>query len=199
MRINITNSDDIGYTLYNSKASLLVRGISRAADFCVKSKMFNLLTLGYVHTFIHELGHAISYQLLTGGEATINLSTRNCYGSTSYKEGPRSTSAAENTWIDLSGCLADIVFSAIIIIGIFALTYFVSMPQNWSIALRVIVCVPCAFWIIGELLYAAISGYQVDEGDFGKIASRGWLHLLLAFTLLLGVCAATIFGVVFLY
>jgi hypothetical protein len=198
MHINFTHDSKI-YSWYRQTDSCAVRAMGKMADGCLKSKVLNILTLGLMHTFIHELGHALSHHLLTSGEATINLSTSSCYGSTTLHPGRRSPSSAGQTWIELSGPLADILFSAIVIVGIFALTHYVPMSQALSISLRVIIGAPSAFWIMGELFYSAVSAWNVDNGDFGKIANKGWSHLILAVALLVGICALAALGMAMLW
>jgi hypothetical protein len=86
----------------------------------------------------------------------------------------------------------------VLIVGIFTLTHFVPIPQAASLGLRIAIAGPAAFWILGELFYAAVSAYKMDHGDFGKIANRGWIHLIFSIVLLLGICAAAAIGVAFL-
>jgi hypothetical protein len=197
MYLSITHRDDIGYS-FDKGCTGIAAGIGKVADFCLRSKIFSLLTLGHLHTLIHELGHAVAHRVVTGGEAIIELTTASCYGQTILKPGPRPPSQMGETWIDLSGPLADILFSAVLIVGIFALTHFVPMPQAASLGLRIAIAAPAAFWILGELFYAAVSAAKMDHGDFGKIANRGWAHLIFSIAFLLSICAAAAVGVAFL-
>lgn len=195
MHINITDKIPFEYSYYNPDENCLMCTAGGAADCLLRSKIFSLLTLGHLHTFVHELGHAIAHRVLTGGEATINLSTSSCLGSTTYHQGTRPLTPIGATWIDLSGPLADIIFSVVLIIGIFAITHYVPMSQGLSLGLRIGIGAPAAFWIIGEFLYASVSACRGDNGDFGKIFSRGWSHLLISIAILVSICALCALGV----
>lgn len=61
MHINISNNEAEGYSLYNPQDNFLVRGAGWVGDTILKSKIFNVLTLGSAHTLVHELGHAVAY------------------------------------------------------------------------------------------------------------------------------------------
>lgn len=197
MYFNITNESD-EYFLYDPQDNCFMRGVETAADFCLKSRIFSVLTLGHLHTLVHEMGHAVAHSILTGGAATINLSTKNCYGSTTFHSGPRPLSSAGATWIDLSGPLADIIFSVVLIIGIFALTHYVSMPQAVSLGLRIAISAPAVLWIVGEFFYAGLSASRRDEGDFGKIVNRGVAHFVIAIAILISICALCALGIALL-
>lgn len=164
----------------------------------MRSKIFSVLTLGHLHTFIHEFGHAATYELLSGGKATINLSTKSCYGSTTFEQSKRQLPGVAQTYIDLAGPLADVIFSAVLIVGIFALTHYVPMPIELSWSLRAVVCIPAAIWIGGEFLYAAVSITNNDNGDFGNIAKRGIGHLLVSLAVLITIRALCALGTYFL-
>lgn len=199
IKVSITN-EKIGYPLYDPDDNNCVRKVTgRVADFCLTNKVFNVLTLGYVHAFIHELGHAVAYRVLSGGSATINLTTASCYGSyTRHDDAKRPLSSVGATWVDLSGPLANIIFSVVLIVGIFAITYYAPMSPTLSLILRIGIAAPAAFWIMGEFFYAAVSISKQDSGDFGKIASRGWAHLLVALAILVAICAIGVIGAVML-
>ena len=181
MNITITDAPNIGYNLYDPSACLPIRALGYVADSCCNSRIFSLLTLGHLHTLVHELGHAVAYRIITGGDATIQLSTKSCYGSTLFHPGPRQSSSWGITWIALSGPLADAIFSTLLIFGALAVQH--------SLALGL----PAVFWMRGELLYAILSAWKEDQGDFGQIASEGWPHLLVASALLVSICALGIF------
>lgn len=154
--------------------------------------------LGHLHTLIHEMGHVVSHIALTGGTASINLSTRSCLGSTTLAGGKRPLSPAGETFVDLSSPLADIIFSSVLAVGVFALTHYVPMPLAASISLKIAIAGPAIIWILGELLYAAVSAFRRDEGDFGKIVKRGFCHFLLAVAALVAICALCALGMAFL-
>lgn len=198
MHINLTHKN-WEYSHYDPRSNCLMRIVGRSADCCLQSRIFSLLTLGHLHTFIHELGHVVAHRLLTGGEATMNLSTATCVGFTTYHPGIRSPSPIGATWIDLSGPIAGVIFSAVLMIGIFAITHYVPMSQGLSLGLRIGIGAPAALWIIGEFLYAGVSASKEDHGDFGQIAKRGRSHLLISIATLVSICALCALGVALLF
>jgi len=165
-------------------------------NFFHTSKIFQFLTLGHLHVLVHELGHAISYYVITGSKPTIHISIKNCTGETSYPDGtPNSPTAA--TWIALSGSLADIIFSSVLIVGIFAITHYIQMPYGLSLGLRIFITTTSGMWILGELFYSGLGAYR-GNGDFGPIADRGHMHLFFAMAILVTVCALCVLGVAML-
>lgn len=56
--------------------------IHRAADYCLQSRIFNLATLASLHTFTHEMGHALTSRLFRDGQAEIIILTRTSTGCT---------------------------------------------------------------------------------------------------------------------
>lgn len=190
MSIKIRFSElNIDYDLRNGGGP-----IGAVAHFILSSKIFNLLTLGWLHTLVHEMGHAVAYKILTGEGSTITLCYNSCYGSTAH-DGSAVNSPIKETWILLSGPLANIIFSSVLIVGIFALTQYLPMAKEVSLGLRIAITANGAIWMIGELFYAAVSVSQKDDGDFGRIAKEHWLHLTLSTLLLIIICALCILGV----
>ena len=161
--------------------------LSKGAETCLNSRAFRILTLGYVHTFVHEMGHALAHKILTGDGAKIVIQTDTCKGVTSFRGCKRISKVAE-TIIGLSGALSDVVFSVCQIAAAWAMSCYITVPAAIAITIG------AAVWIAGEFFYAGYSALQHDHGDFGKIAKNGPLHLTLALTPLVATVAL---GIIF--
>jgi hypothetical protein len=164
------------------------------ADLLIHSRLFNVLSLGTAHTLIHELGHAIAWRMLSGSGSTIALSKRSVLGALYPEPAKRPVSNIGMSWVDVSGPLADILFSLALIWGAFALAHCVRMPTEWKWVVKIGIAGPAAFWIAAEYLYAGMSAVNLDQGDFGKICEQGPSHFMVCALLCLAPVVLTAVG-----
>lgn len=163
--------------------------ISKTAEALLTSSFFRIGTLGYLHTFIHEMGHALVVSFLTKKTASITLYSKMSLGYTIMPQAFGRLSPMGNTLVNMSGPLADIIFSIALIFGSFALQSRITAPVAMGIRLGAIT------WIFGEFLYAANSLVNQDDGDFAYIAREGPLHLVFASSVIVGVLALGVFAI----
>lgn len=175
--------------------------IEKIIAFLGTNRIFLYLSFAHLFTLVHEFGHALAYKMITGKGSTIYMSPNHCFGLTVHEEIKDELTVLQNIWVTLSGHLATVLFSAIIILGIFALTYYLAMPLGLIIALRIIVAVPITLRILGEGSYAISSACKnANNGDFGSIRKIGDLPaVFLCAALLISLVALCIIGVIFLF
>lgn len=173
--------------------------VAKIINFLGTNKLFLYLSFAHLFTLVHEFGHALAYKMISGTGSTIYMSPNNCFGVTK-PETKHKTTVLQEVWISLSGHLATVLFSAIIILSVFALTHYVVMPLGLVIALRIIVAVPIILRILGEGAYAITSYKNVPPGDFGSIRQIGGsLAVFLSTALLISLITLCIIGIVFLF
>ncbi len=191
LEVEIHKNVPDNYFDFRNHTSRMVRCVGCVFDPILRSTIFNIITLNYFHVFIHELGHAVACRMVSGGTATIHLHTSHLYA---YTQLPfdREVGDIGSCWILVSGPLAGILFSAVLAVGIFALTHYVPMPYPLSLVLKIVVAGCAGIRILGELFYAVASACNKEGGgDFGHIARLGTIPLLVCMILLLSVIAAT--------
>jgi hypothetical protein len=125
----------------------------RAANLCLSSTAVKLLTLGYLHLFVHEMGHAFAAQW-QGKNPIVNVYTQSCSGETIH--------SSVNKFTALAGPLAGMTLELIKLIG--AIATAILFPPILGIPLGMFVGSGAAFWIFGELMYAL-----VGHGDWDVI------------------------------
>ena len=157
--------------------------ISSLAEKCLKSTAFRLLTLSYVHVFVHEMSHALAYRLFESGNPSIHINT----GTQDFGGWCSYPSPIVSKWgricVSMAGSMGNIAFSTCQIVSSIALSHLISPP------ISAILAGGAAIWICGELLYSYVSGLKQDNGDFGQIAKMGPNCLMLAAAALVSECA----------
>lgn len=146
---------------------------------------FRIATLSYLHILVHEMGHAITARRLNGGHISIEVFTdkfggRTCHGFIG--------SDLKSSAIALGGPLASMVFSSIQLAASVLMVKYVFRPVGYFIGVGAVI------WMIGELLYATLSGVFKEGGDFRDIALKGLHHLLISSALLVSTCAVGVIG-----
>lgn len=184
--IHFKNETTNGYLFYNESDPIPVRWISSFADTCLNSRAIKILSLGYLHAFVHEMGHALTSKLFSSSRITVQINV--CTGIGSCAHGFITNSIAE-TIVLAAGPLADLIFSTGLIIAATALGSSIGLP------VAVFVISGAALYMGGELFYIADSIVRKNDGDFGKIAREGPVQLLVSLAAVVGVCALCILGV----
>jgi hypothetical protein len=156
--------------------------IGKMGNGLLKNHIFQILTFGYLHTFVHEMGHALAYKILSGASSHIQISTFALSGVTTPNPG-KMLSPIQKSIFSLGGPLADVVFSVSQIFAAFALSAYITVP------VAIAITIGASIWIFGEAFYAADSLLKNDNGDFAYIARNGVLHLLGATAVMAGVIA----------
>ncbi len=179
----------VSFTKNNTDASahnLTLNGagvISYLARACINNQVFQYLSFGYSHVFIHELGHALTSRILTGNSTPSITIDSSCNGFTSE-------CIADSRWKDSlilsAGPMFDIAFCS------FQLIAAASLKKHSKIVSGIL-GFSAVIWMAGELLYAYTSVINDDGGDFGSIARNGKTHLALASAALISECALSIF------
>ena len=159
--------------------------VGRMGDFVLKSRVFHILTFGYIHTLVHEMGHALAAKVLSNSSARITINTTSLSGVTSISN-TRFT-PIKSSLIDLGGPLTDVIFSCTQIFFAFLLSPYISTIGAMSIALG------ASIWIFGELFYA-VDALKSGRGDFAGIARNGTSHLIGASSIMLSSIALGIFA-----
>jgi hypothetical protein len=150
----------------------------------------------YLHTLAHEMGHVLAYKLLTGYTPKIFIYTEDLGGSTTNfytdKNGAHHqierVSPVVDSIINISGPMLSIAFCTLKLIAAVALRSYLTLPVAALTGYIALV------FIASEILYASISAYCRDNGDFGLIAKNGSSHLTLATVALVAEVAFGIFA-----
>jgi len=189
--ISFEKLDRPGYSLIEgAKGSNFFHNcVCYLAEKCLTSKAFILATQGYLHTLVHELGHAGTYKYFTTHAPNVTIITNHCSGFTSYfPRFYRSASPIKKTIMNIGGPMSNMIFSSTKLIAAAALKDYIS----WPVAL--VLGTGSVVWMSGELLYAFTSAYKQDQGDFGCIAERSKVHLVISAAALIGQYALGILG-----
>ena len=139
------------------------------------NRSFQILSLGYLHVFVHEMGHALASKILNhSGTTTIDIKTGTCSGTTS--------NMSPGTFASLAGPLAGVTFEIVKLVGAVALA--VLLPTPIGLPLGILIGAGSIVWIFGELMYA-LHG----QVDWAEISENG--HYIASFSALI---AAIILG-----
>ncbi len=162
--------------------SVFTKSIAYMATRCLNSYAFRILTQGYAHTFVHEMGHALATRILTDKKPIVRIFTDLCMGSNSIPDlngvSPKACSI-----IYISGPMANMTFCGCKLVAAAALQSYISTPVAVGLGTGAVI------WMSGELFLAYVSASRRDYGDFGSLAQQGSRQLTLASTALIGQCA----------
>jgi|ERR1700722_3164849 len=167
-----------------------VRGVfgntffGRSVDACLTSRIFPVLTLGYLHVLFHELSHVSATQLcakLFGDENArsdknnyrIEIDTLTCRGMHEMESVYKALGiypvwdvnllkARQLKFVHLAGPLAGMGLEAVKLISAVAAANL--LPQHIGLPIGILVGTGAACWLFGEIMYAAIG-----EGDWALI------------------------------
>lgn len=134
--------------------------LGHIANTVLRNSAVQFLTLGYLHVFIHEMGHAFAAQLY-GDKTSVSVFTKPCQGLTTSLDDTGHTNI-ENKFIALAGPLAGVAFEITKLVA--AVAAVVLFPQVVGLPVGILLGTGAVFWILGELMYA-LSG----KGDWDII------------------------------
>lgn len=162
-----------------------IRLLGYCATTCLNNKAFRLLSFGYLHTFVHEMGHALAHKILGSQSVYIKVDVSSCCGCTG---GNSANGSKFREFIGvIAGPVTDMAFSSIQLVAAAALRSYVGAPVAGFVAGGAIM------WMTGELFYAFYSTVNQDNGDFGRISRMGILPFAAATAALVGTFAFGIF------
>jgi hypothetical protein len=172
------------FTTEASGIDLIFKPIEHEAGFISKlaDKCFNGLARAYMHTAVHEMGHAIAYKLFSGD--TPNIVVYSDQGSEGYTHSQwiNCLPAWQRNIVSAAGALGNVAFSSCELATAFAL-------KRYCGPLALVLGSGAAASIAQDLIYSIHSTIKQDDGDFGKIAQSNKTHLALAGAALVGECA----------
>lgn len=168
--------------------------ISKLASHCIQNKKLQALAMGNVHVLTHELSHALAAKLLTKFFVSVDIYPNDTSGTTNFPPAINDIQPWKRSVINAAGPLGDALFSSgQLMLAAAALKTPCLKPLGIALG------VGAVMWLSGELLYAATSAINDDEGDFGSIRDEGPGHLLAASAALVGVTALGILGAIRIY
>lgn len=152
----------------------------RSISLLLGSSAFRFMTMGYLHVFIHEMGHALVAKM-QDQTPKVKVYTKTCQGITETE----TRQDIRGTLMTLAGPLTSVVFESIKLMSATAIATVI--PGMVGMALGIGIGAGAAIWTFGELVYAFVG----SSGDWNDIAQIGWLHLAASLSALLG---ATLLG-----
>jgi hypothetical protein len=129
----------------NGRGAFGTNWFGRTVDYVLTTPIVPVITLGYLHVVIHELGHAFASWLQGTNEPhTIYVYTKTCRGEIIDSDHGKITA--------LAGPLAGITWELLKLIGSVAIATFA--PPAIGLPLGAVLGAGSAFWLFGELIYA---------------------------------------------
>ncbi len=180
------------YDFYTSRSCFPVKVVGCACENLLKSRALKILSFGYLHVFIHEMGHILAKRILNldfGSSYNINIHTNQGTGNNSpspYEYG------FKHTIISVAGPAANLLFSSCICVAAAAFKSYIGWPVYLLLAAGAV------SWMAGELTYATFSAIREDRGDFGRIRGEGTSHLIFASAVVISICALGILGIAYI-
>ncbi len=148
----------------------------------------NIVRLGnqaYAHLFAHEMSHAMMTKLLLNRTPNVYCNTDDCTGST-ISVSDSFSNDWKNTLIEVAGPMGDVAFATCKLVATKALENYIPWPVTLVLMNGAFMC------MANEIICAYESATKRDHGDFGQIARRSRVHLVLASTALITQCAVGI-------
>jgi|688.fasta_scaffold03461_22 hypothetical protein len=167
--------------------NLLLSCLSTTTKNLLTNYTFKIITFSYLHTFVHEVAHALALKALGVKNICIEINSNTALGHTGIA-GKTKLSSWSLTLVDLAGPLANVIFSVSLVYGSYIFSPIISLPFSLFLGAG------GTIWICGEYYYA-LSSLIGDRGDWANIASRGKLSLLLASAALITPCALAILSI----
>lgn len=131
----------------------------------LRCRPLQILTLGYLHVFIHELGHALYGKVAGAPAAKITVINSSCEGKS---QSPLNTGRMNMPLFSFAGPFAGMAFR----VSLLAVCFFsgAALPM---VALLVIKASSIA-WMTGEMAYM-VAGSIGGGGDWREISDAGWV------------------------
>lgn len=126
------------------------------------------LSLDLLHTFIHELGHALAHKACGDSKITMNIHTND--GSGECKAEEQNKTALQDSFISAAGPIFHMG-------SIAAATFFLNKLSVNHPFLAATLTVPLMHEAAEEARYVVSSAVAGDKGDFGCIRNNSWAHL----------------------
>ena len=92
--------------------------ISTLAQAIIGSTIFRLASQGYLHVFVHEMGHALSFGLFKNQNTTVTIHQDTCTGVTDYPSTTGKIARWKNSVISAAGPMTNMAFSACKLVAI---------------------------------------------------------------------------------
>lgn len=153
------------------------------------NRPFPLLTGGYLHVAVHEMGHSLASKAFgdLGVKARIYVKDGILFGGMSIHSHPPKGWLADTTSLAM-GPIAGCALSGIQMIALASLKDRISTPVAIALSTGPLI------WLFGECLYATTSMIQKDSGDWGRLRKLGPISLISGSVGLVSVCALGLFG-----
>ncbi len=114
--------------------------------YCLlQNSVIKTASLGYLHVFIHEMGHALAAKLSGANSPYISINTRNCQGLATSRCG-------QTLLISLAGPIAGMLWEASKLTASIALGIFATSFTGLGVA--TFLGAGSVFWLFGEITYA---------------------------------------------
>ncbi len=156
---------------------------------------FKLVTQGYAHVFVHEMGHALANKLLnssSNGQERIAILTQSCTGYSSQLR--KNSNNLKDSIISAAGPMFDVTFC---ICKLMAAAMLIKTKNAYLLPGALVLAVGGSSWMFGEILYACTSVINRNsKGDFRQIANNSSVHLICASVALITQCALGIFATI---
>ena len=149
-----SNLNGIKINFNNQASGVNVFGntlFAKATGFLLGQPIVKIATFGYLHVFIHEMGHALAAQLCGDPSPSINVYTSTCRGDTRFSEGAK-FSRSQRLFITLTGPILSTIWEIVKLISAIGLAILLPSPIGSTLGL--FIGVGSAFWIFGEVAYA---------------------------------------------
>lgn len=118
---------------------------SKTTNFLLSNRIIKLITFGYLHVFIHEMGHAFAAKLCGNSKCYITVFTSTCRGTTFLPDN-------SNIFISIAGPILSIFWETAKLIAAIALIILLPLPIG--LPLGIFLAAGSAFWLFGEMAYA---------------------------------------------
>ena len=148
--INFTSREPEPNILEEDPSNVFGEGLfAKTANCLLRNPVIKLASFGYLHVFIHEMGHALASKLCGDRRPSINVYTKPCRGTTIHSED---RSFCCDRFVTLAGPILSTLWEVAKLIAAIALIIF--LPPPIGLPLGIFLGAGSAFWLFGEIAYA---------------------------------------------